>query len=1525
MAFDSYEVLGPELSWFDISGARGSLEFPLRSNILVMPKEYFFDEDILVLKVDQFSPEGYGYHRFHSDNLDIPAMEKLQDDVMVVWDVQSTMPPLGNLAWIVGVSEINEFDNFEGFTFQTVSDAIWLPVLNRQVSPPQIRLLEFCAGGYGGWKGATTFLQTQYNQQFQTIGIEIELRACLSYAVAHAATLCSAHELSSALKFSPDQNFIVCADLMNKQWWQAACAWNPHVVTISSSCKPWSTAALGQGLCRSDGLLLFKSILLCRLIQPPVICLEQVQGFSVHPHKEWIIRGLRYCGYQISWQGSLDLQDQAPTSRVRWLCIATRVSDNLSPLRIQPWNRVTGHTPISEDAVLSFNFPESKHLALSPDTADMAGNPKYHKTLRNRTVITPSEVLNSRINDGLAITPTFMAMYGSQHELDFTLLVRNGYFGHFKREEHFPFQCRYWHPLEIVLLHGHFGDVWLGDSLSHNFQFVGNMIAIPHALFVLLHVASIVGTTSLTPFWVFSQFRQLKMCASNLCIHHTKFGDLVTSGHFLMPNPVGHRPTPDNRIVNIESLFAAFTNDPSSIRCWSEQQGLNFCWQLSNVDEVPSAVSSPSQITPTCEFVPILTGRIQSDEVCICFGFSADIPPMCIADHWWGFFVPKMVDNPVDCDQIWWFPSDSPFQADETPCFAILMILGTDLTFVRAEDHQPLQNNPVIVRHDSILFDQFGTVRISDCPTRNMLLVDSPLQSGNLCHDLPYVFAAIRQVDIEREYIPSLDHVVLRFRGENQSVQVLSSLYQNGILPTTLEKLGRPAALRPISGGVELVFGNSQLAATCPPKAFDKALSVAVIRLLLNSLARHTGTSDDIPIVIKWHGRELWSGSIHPHTKMSVLITLIATGMVPIEDASSIRLISLGKRMCDEWRLGDYPQNAKGCIPIHLMFGLHGGGPSKNSQKIMHKNAIAGALIQHGYDMSWISTTVDTLINKFGISRLQSISALPMGGGKINAIQKLCKEAQIEVPNPTQPATGKFANGIPKKKRQSTVLNPLDFLVTPGFFLNEDKSEPPILQGIRGQTHGLCLVTPDQILPWLRENQSISSDELGAVVLGLLPLTTDLPTEEVTFPCQNSGGQSVLLTGTLVQLGEKKISFTKGDPKQVAEEPSVLMAITVFQSDFPAEQWNECLHNTSGFIKKYLNNESLGDALHSIWGRSLRQGNLPASPSQASSVQMHASIPASQVNKVLMKSGFNFVFCTPKERNGRVSSQYKIVWLEGSHSHATVQAAKTQHCLGLVRGKSNLGLRYHIDNYEMAWKVLFPGLKVPEKSVGDLIFKVEGLPFGCTPDTLMAWVGVIQWEAKPLKALGPQTWLFRSSVHPPPGLVMFNSHPVLVRHLPPKDQHQAPVIIGPKPRKTQQDGLDGGDPWASWTGPRLTPPVAPSIQRPTTGPIDTRLGDQDAKIQTLQTEIKKLAEGQEKFQHETNVMFKKVEAKDQQNMKEVRAAIGDLQKDFQTALANSIQENSKRMDTNFQELKALFRQSKSKRSSDDLGGSDADM
>ena len=102
-------------------------------------------------------------------------------------------------------------------------------------------------------------------------------------------------------------------------------------------------------------------------------------------------------------------------------------------------------------------------------------------------------------------------------------------------------------------------------------------------------------------------------------------------------------------------------------------------------------------------------------------------------------------------------------------------------------------------------------------------------------HGLPFVFAAARQVDIEREFFPSRDQYVLRFRGMDHPVQVLST---NAISSSTLDKLGRPVTVFTQPGFVDLIFGNVQPVATCPPKAFGKAVAIAAVRLLLNNLVK---------------------------------------------------------------------------------------------------------------------------------------------------------------------------------------------------------------------------------------------------------------------------------------------------------------------------------------------------------------------------------------------------------------------------------------------------------------------------------------------------------------------------------------------------------------------------------------------------------------------------------------------------------------------------------------------------------------
>ena len=116
--------------------------------------------------------------------------------------------------------------------------------------------------------------------------------------------------------------------------------------------------------------------------------------------------------------------------------------------------------------------------------------------------------------------------------------------------------------------------------------------------------------------------------------------------------------------------------------------------------------------------------------------------------------------------------------------------------------------------------------------------------------------------------------------------------------------------------------------------------------------------------------------------------------------------------------------------------------------------------------------------------------------------------------------------------------------------------------------HRLGLVTPDQILPWLCQNPTITSDNqwwARCSAHWTYATATDLIAEEVTFPCQDADGQSVLLTGSLVQLGGEKISLTKGDHNKLLRNPVCWWQSLSFRVAFHrAMEWMSsqypCLH-----------------------------------------------------------------------------------------------------------------------------------------------------------------------------------------------------------------------------------------------------------------------------------------------------------------------------------------------------------------------------
>ncbi|CAL1157993.1 unnamed protein product, partial [Cladocopium goreaui] len=589
-----------------------------------------------------------------------------------------------------------------------------------------------------------------------------------------------------------------------------------------------------------------------------------------------------------------------------------------------------------------------------------------------------------------------------------------------------------------------------------------------------------------------------------------------------------------------------------------------------------------------------------------------------------------------------------------------------------------------------------------------------------------------------------------------------------------------------------------------------------------------------------------------------------------------------------------------------------GGGNTgaKHQNRMMQQSALASYLLEQGYELSWVTSTVDTLCNRFGLAKLQHVTAMPVGSQKMTALLALLKEASIAVPALPTPQTRKQAQGMPwqkpKKHKGDSMIDPSEYSFIPGFFQNQDTSPCAQLDTIRPQATGVAIASPAQSATWLTAQEKISSDELALLIVGKPPATT-MQGVEITVPCHNRDGQMVLLHCHLFQLGTKDVTFQQGDPHMVMADKCALVALTLYKTDFTGEHWTDALQRTVPFIRQILDKEGLGEHVLSIWGRSFRNERAACSPLQALTLQVHCSVLEDKLPKLLAKSGFNKLYCTPKTADGRLDTTYRVLWLADS-GQAAVYSAKVANSLGLVKGKKTLGLRFRASDFDSAWAVLCPGQPMPGQKAGELVFRVDGLPFGVTTTMIDTWAQKIKWNCQAVRALGPQAMLVRSDEQPPPGVVMFNTQAVLIRHLPPRTRQNAPLMVGPRSAKPKDATKDHNpDPWAAWQGPRLQAPPGPAAgNRSIDGPTETRLAAQDQKLQHIEKQLQTLAASSEQFAKQTEERFAAAEEREQRQSKQVAASMEAIRQDLDRSLHAAFHKSTQAMDERMAELKHLL-------------------
>ena len=1525
---------------YDVLGAEGGLPFSPHRNVLVDIPARMVHDEYTAMKCRLWQPEGKGHERFLQQALIVPGDRCLETTQVVLWDICQAMPPLNTKVWLLNLQDPILVPGCNDLVLRFQEDSQWFPVTGSGTIDPMedtLHVLELFSGGFGGWKTACDFIQGHSATKFQVVGIDHDFDACAQYAATFHANMLSLHRpVDPLMLVKSTENWVLHGSIDDCAWIPLIGHWGPHVVTISAPCPPWTAASHSQGVLRPEGMMLVRAILSCRWFRPEAILLEQVPGFGQHEQKPLVLQCLHHIGYRMVFQKVLNVSDSSFVQRPRWLGLALRIHGEARPFTFQPWIKSEVFAQMS-DFCLPLTAEEKSQLQLSADALRAASNPDYVKNARPS--MTVDQVFRSRVFQPGQYFPTFMATYGHQHDLPVEHLKKFGYFAHFLADPTSDLGCRFMSPFEILLLHGVTHSCFLVNDLSTAWRTVGNFICTQHALVLLANACNCVGPEILDVESLFRRFQMERLTASNVRCHS------IVSGTFLLPDD---SMKTDAFLTSVEQLFEARFTFGSELFQWHPTSGFHLpdltaevadtqltdSQQIARINAYLSQVSAEElleleDVSPTVLWAPVTKGVIHFQQDSLGFWYSADLTHEELTYSWGGAFTCDFHACDIAGHTATMRSSDAILaDLEELTGPLVLYMEDGKLTLLPGEETTPLKSLPYFQDGHDLVWSPYAQIDCQEVPVSGRVYLNKELQYG-LIETFPAVLmAGIKNTSGIWEWNPSTDVVSLQLQGDDFSVKTMLGFWSKILLPTSLRELGRQAV---IDGG-RISFPPLGDNVACPQFAFREVLAITAARCLLqNLIGEFRDFADELKEVhVKWTNF-IWEYQLPSLITVEVLIALLEYGFSPFIGKEHFRPLVRGRMVAFDTALKDLPvREGRQEVRVDLVLSIRGGGPSKTQQKALHQNVIAGLFLEQGYDLEWTTKAVNALVEKCGIAKLQTVSTSPMGAMKIQALDKLCQEAGVVKPTIGAPTTRKQFAGAPwnnkKKKLGFEHIDIGDYRIDDGFFFCQDDTPAVQLQEMHAQKNGVVLSSYEGAKSWLTAGEVISSDELGLLLLGPKPLQCQMPSQAVVIPCHTSRGQPVLLSAQLFQFGSKAIKVKQSDPKdQIKSDQAQLMAITFHKTDWQMDEWQKILHETPKFLKTQLQVDQLEGSVQSSWGRSYRVNQTPASPVQAQTVQIHAMIVADKIDEVLKKSGFNRMYFTPKVPSGKLSDEYKVLWSSGDKTALEVLSAKVPNCYGLVRSRTNLGLRVRTADFDAAWAIVNPNTPVPTRDEGDLLYKVAGLPFGCSLAMMEAWLTNVGWKAKPVKAIGAQAWLVRACDRPPAGHLLFNSSPVLLTFLPPKPEVSRPILAGPAPRPKVQGGRNPGatpewpqgDPWQNWQGSTGSASVSAPVARQTDGPTSVRLQAQDAKIEALQLQMSKMSDHQKAMDSGLTQRMTAMEKQTADHQVFVEKSLQSLRGDMDQALQQSLTKTAQLMDSKFEDLKSLFAGRANKRSPDD--------
>lgn len=1258
-----------------------------------------------------------------------------------------------------------------------------LSVWTESLQSRSVRCAELFAGGYGGWSFAIDFLNSLGMDIGVKLAVDSDKSATMMYARNHSGYLVPDQFDPRVTEHTcPEHGVLVLNNtVQTPSWYHLLFDFDIDVWFLSPPCPAFSKAGDMMGFLRPDGAVTLEAICTIRLCQPILVCLENVVGLAQGSNSHTLKAMMRWAGYLPLLMECNDVADVSPTMRERFISCWIRM-DHESKVEFpkQSWFKAKDHSLASFGICdLGLNDEISRHFTLSEELVDLYGNadftPKGSFGNSSHTDKKPETLCERRCVGPSGKFRTFMALYGSQHELDVNSLRSKGLFAQLmKQGDHFRFIT----PFEQALSYATKLPLWIPQDQKCAFRFMGNAITPSQALYCIvkgLQACKIEDCPKTDAMLCVIQFISQRPNPSKITIE--QFSDW-----FLMhvDGPVEFRNEFDLHMPPIESSSIEAEEHHLLKRGHEE-------WHC----EDPDCILGCTKVRRKLEFHEVSPTR-------------PEVTPT----------VPYTVqDSPQDESQSLADVLFGPQLPSAQEYININALLPAD-SFVG--------RYPKGITIDQILLDEgydpkglvFNTLTGCCIPNDEPLLQDATIVAiSDLSQHIQRASKMVHGIFSDEWTKPHPDNAM------NLIISHQGTVFWKGIIQSTLSLFAIDGAVR-------------------------KSLRCCGISLDLRWTCRFT------PLNHEW-----------------------------------------GWKLCDLTNSGD--------LKLVFHFPLIGGGREAKIEETL-KTQLMAELVSMGVSFSRLTPTIAVITAKHSATQIKAALGIESIDKRQDEIRRIAEAAGSAIASDTSrrvQAVSKIQKAVRDKKSvQQKFIDLRTLEINDGCFLNEDTTPAKIqITSFEPNGQGLFVTSTNDIAQWLQSGTHISPDELAVLVLGHVQLDTKLHFQHIQFKAFQKGAGVLLLKGTLIQLGSKKIHMPEGPITQVVCPNTSVVTFTTFEDHFPETVWQDIIASPAKTMLSLFEGEARKQAILGVWGHSYQKDGKPVKPQLASSVQIHARIVTNRLPELLRQSGWNQVFMVPKHDSSDTQplpdQQYNVLWTGQSFAETQVIAKGIQATLGLVRSKGSFGIRVNADAFAEAWKKVHPNKDQPSNVKIHLVFRAQNMPQNITIVEVRQWLEALKWDAKPMKRIAQSTWLIGASKQPPSTSCKLNDNIILLSEQSKRHDNSGLVLAG-KPNFSHNGGAKSDpkldeDPWSTYREKNgLTNTVVQTIPaRTLEGPTNIKFQEQDTKIETLSRRFEDL---EKKIGQETVALKVDVE-------KALKS-----QGDSLNALSHNIDERFKKQDTETQ-------------------------